>query len=78
VAIGVLYIMSDVAMTVLSYPSLFEPSRSPLLSINNWDNQLTNAYLAYSLMFFIVVMVWAVYFFYLLIVTAAEFRKLVG
>jgi len=75
--IGIMLVVGDVGMAVLSYPSLFDPSRSPILAVNNWETTLTQQYLAYALIFVGGTFVWFVYFFYLLFATARKFRRMV-
>ena len=75
--IGLMLVVGDVGMAVLSYPSLFDPSRSPILAVNNWETTLTQLYLAYAVTFVVGTFIWFIYFFYLLLATAARFRKMV-
>lgn len=69
--------VGEVGMAVLSYPSLFDPGRSSVLTVNNWPPEVAQKYLAYSMLFLSTVVVWCVYFFTLCFLTAAKFQRMV-
>lgn len=76
-AITAILLIGNFGMIALSFPSLFDKSRSPVLAIDDWSQELVNVYFAFAVFFTGALCLWFIYFFYLVYDTAKKFSNMV-
>lgn len=76
-SITMLLVIGNFGMIALSFPSLFDKSRSPVLAIDDWSQELVDVYFAFAVLFTGALCLWFIYFFYLVYDTAKKFSNMV-